>query len=250
MSLYPHAAERLIVALDVSDWAEAERLVENLRGLVRRFKVGHTLFTSCGPEAVRRLVDAGLEVFLDLKFHDIPATVAGAARSAARLGVAMFNVHALGGRAMMTACARALAEEEASGGHRPRALAVTLLTSMDEKTMEEIQLEGEPGKLVQRLAALAARAGLDGVVASPQEVAGLRDARGPDFLLVVPGIRPEGVGLDDHARSATPRATVAAGADYLVVGRPIIRAESPVRAAEAIISEIAQGLAEAEKLSS
>jgi orotidine-5'-phosphate decarboxylase len=239
------AADRLIVALDVPGWDEADRLVGALKGAIRVVKVGHTLFTACGPEAVHRLVDSGLEVFLDLKYHDIPGTVAGAARSAASLGVSMFNVHALGGRAMMTACAEALSEEESSGGHRPKALAVTLLTSMDEKVMDELHIEGDPARGVRRLAALAEHSGMDGVVASPQEVSDLRASRREGFLIVVPGVRPAGASLDDHARSATPGAAVAAGADYVVVGRPITKAEAPARAAEAIIEEIAEGLAEA-----
>lgn len=239
------AADRLIVALDVPGWAEAEGLVKSLDGVVRRVKVGHTLFTACGPDAVRRLVDSGLGVFLDLKYHDIPATVAGAARSAARLGVSMFNVHALGGRRMMAACAEALADEESSGGHRPKALAVTLLTSMDDKAMDELHIEGDPAGAVRRLAALAERAGMDGVVASPQEVSTLRASRREGFLIVVPGVRPAGASLDDHARSATPKAAVAAGADYVVVGRPITKADDPAKAAEAIVAEIAEVLEEA-----
>jgi orotidine-5'-phosphate decarboxylase len=245
MSQPPQAADRLIVALDVPTWAEADQLVRDLKGLVRRVKVGHTLFTACGPDAVHRLIEAGLGVFLDLKYHDIPATVSGAARSAARMGVEMFNVHALGGSRMMAACAEALAEEEASGLHRPRALAVTLLTSVDERVMEEVRLEGEPASIVTRLAALAARAGLDGVVASPREVEALRSARDPDFLIVVPGVRPAGADADDHARSSTPRAAIAAGADCVVVGRPITQASNPAGAAEALIAEIADGLADA-----
>lgn len=236
------AADRLIVALDLPGWAEAERMVEALEGVVKRVKVGHTLFTAAGPDAVRRLVEAGLGVFLDLKYHDIPATVAGAARSAARLGVDMFNVHALGGRAMMAACAEALSEEASQGVPRPKALAVTLLTSMDQQAMDELHLEGEPARAVGRLAALAERSGLDGVVASPREAAQIRAARRGDFLIVVPGVRPAGASTDDHARSATPRAAMASGADYIVVGRPVIKAQGPARAAEAIIQEIAEGL--------
>ncbi len=144
----------------------------------------------------------------------------------------------------MVACADALADVEAAGRHRPKALAVTLLTSVDEKVMEEVRLEGEPATMVPRLATLAAQAGLDGVVASPREVSVLRAARGPDFLIVVPGVRPAGADADDHARSATPRDAIAAGADYVVVGRPITQAASPAGAAEAVIAEIAEGLAE------
>jgi orotidine-5'-phosphate decarboxylase len=235
------ARDRLIVALDVETLADAERLVDRLQGLVTRFKIGSQLFTAAGPAAVESVHKRGAEVFLDLKFHDIPNTVAGAAREAARMGVLMFNVHASGGRAMMRAAAEGagVAAKE-RGGRRPLVLAVTVLTSLDRRALSQelavaVSVEGH----VLHLARMAAEAGLDGCVASPSEIAALRTNRGPGWVIVTPGVRPAGSATDDQSRIATPRAAVAAGARYLVVGRPITAAPDPVRAAEAILQEMA-----------
>jgi orotidine-5'-phosphate decarboxylase len=228
-----HPKDRLIVALDVPGADDARRLVERLAGHVGVFKVGSQLFTSAGPGFVRELVGRGEKVFLDLKYHDIPNTVAGAVSAAARLGVALLDVHALGGRAML----------EAAAGARPamgaRLLAITVLTSHDEETLRELGLEGPVSAAVARLARLAQAAGADGVVASPHEIALVREACGADFLIVTPGIRPAGARAGDQARAATPEAAVRAGADYIVVGRPITEAPDPVAAAQAIVEEMA-----------
>jgi len=224
--------ERLIVALDVPDAAAARALVERLAGRVGVFKVGSQLFTAAGPDLVREIVARGERVFLDLKYHDIPNTVAGAVASASRLGVTLVDVHGLGGPAMMEAAAGARADE------RTRLLAITVLTSHDEATLARIGLAGPIAEAVPRLARLAAACGMDGVVASPHEVALVRQACGRDFLIVTPGIRPAGSAKGDQARLATPGAALAAGADYLVVGRPITDAADPGAAADAIVAEM------------
>jgi orotidine-5'-phosphate decarboxylase len=235
------ARDRLIVALDVETLAEAERLLDRLQGLVTRFKIGSQLFTAAGPAAVESVHKAGAEVFLDLKFHDIPNTVAGAAREAARMGVLMFNVHASGGRAMMRAAADGAAGAARElGGRRPLVLAVTVLTSLDRSALsQELAVAASVEGHVLHLAGMAAEAGLDGCVASPNEIAALRTNRGRGWVIVTPGVRPAGSATDDQSRIATPRAAIAAGARYLVVGRPITTAADPARAAEAVLQEMA-----------
>jgi orotidine-5'-phosphate decarboxylase len=233
--------ERILVALDVPTAREALALAGKLRGAVGGFKVGSELFTSAGPDVVRALVGEGDHVFLDLKFHDIPNTVAGAVKSAASLGVWMLNVHASGGLPMLDAAheaAEAVAAQ--SDGLRPLVIAVTALTSLDADTLASVGVAAAPKAHVLRLATLAQAAGLDGVVASPQEARELRQAMGPDFLIVTPGIRGGAAssGADDQVRTATPAGAIAAGASYLVIGRPITGAADPRAAAEAIAREI------------
>ncbi|HEY7139472.1 MAG TPA: orotidine-5'-phosphate decarboxylase [Methylomirabilota bacterium] len=234
----PRAArDRLIVALDAADLAAAEALVERLAGVVQHFKVGSALFTAAGPAAVEMVRKRGGRVFLDLKYHDIPATVAGAVEAAARLGVGLLTVHASGGVAMLRAAATAA---RAAGKDRPRIVAVTVLTSLDRAALQRelgvpVAVEGH----AVHLAALAREAGCDGVVASPREAARLRAILGPDALIVTPGIRLAGGSGDDQARTATPATAVRAGADYLVVGRPITGAADPAAAATAILAEMA-----------
>jgi orotidine-5'-phosphate decarboxylase len=232
--------DRLIVALDVESLPEAERLMDRLEGLVTRFKIGSQLFTAAGPPAVESVHKRGAEVFLDLKFHDIPNTVAGAAREATRLGVLMFNVHAAGGRAMMAAAAEgAAAAARELGVRRPLGLAVTVLTSLDRAALSrELGVAASVEGHVLHLGRLAAEAGLDGCVASPNEIAALRTNRGPGWVIVTPGVRPAGAALGDQSRIATPRAAVRAGAHYLVVGRPITAAADPAAAVTAILAEM------------
>jgi orotidine-5'-phosphate decarboxylase len=227
-----NARDRLIVALDVPKADAARALVARLSGHVGMFKVGSQLFTAAGPDLVHEITAGGQKVFLDLKFHDIPNTVAGAVSSASRLGVSLISVHGLGGRAMMEAAVGAL---PAMG---TRLLAITILTSHDEQSLAQIGLGGTLPESVRRLAELAKDTGLDGVVASPHEVGLIRAACGSDFLIVTPGVRPAGSAAADQARAATPGAALAAGADFLVVGRPITEAPSPVAAADAIVSEM------------
>lgn len=228
--------DRLIVALDLPGLAEAEALVGRLAGVVTTFKVGAPLFTAAGPAAVAMVRKHGGRVFLDLKYHDIPASVAGAVREAARLGVALLTVHASGGSAMLRAAAEAAAAAAPAG---PRVLAVTVLTSLDRAALQrELGVPVAVAGHVLHLAALARAAGVDGVVASPQEAARLRAALGPAALIVTPGVRPAGSPADDQARVATPAAARRAGADYLVVGRPVTAAADPVAAAAAILAEI------------
>jgi len=237
------ARERLIFALDVDSFDEARRWVERLSGKVGIFKVGKQLFTRCGPDVVRMIRDAGGEVFLDLKFHDIPHTVAMAGLEASRLDVRMFNVHALGGSAMMRRTVEEVHEACAPGkGRRPLLLAVTILTSTDEQALREIGIDRPVTEMVVRLARLAMDAGMDGVVASPLEIEAIRRACGTDFVIVTPGVRPAFTAANDQKRIATPGAALAAGADYLVVGRPIAQADDPVAAVELITAEMAQAL--------
>ncbi|HEV8663887.1 MAG TPA: orotidine-5'-phosphate decarboxylase [Candidatus Methylomirabilis sp.] len=227
---------RVIVALDMSDAALAARLLDRLDGLARFYKVGGQLFTAAGPEIVRAVRARGAEVFLDLKFHDIPTTVAGAIRSAAALDVAMLTVHAAGGRAMLAAAVEAAASRD--GGRRPKVLAVTVLTSLSAVAAREEAGVARPlPEQVLHLARLAKAAGLDGAVASPQEVRALREALGKGFLLVTPGIRPTWAGRDDQVRVLAPREALEAGADYLVVGRPIAAAPDPRVALERLLAE-------------
>jgi orotidine-5'-phosphate decarboxylase len=235
------ARQRLIFALDVDSFEEAQKWVSLLSGRVGVFKVGKQLFTRCGPDIVRMIRAAGGEVFLDLKFHDIPHTVAMAALEASRLDVKMFNVHALGGLAMMRRTVAAVRDRFAADpARRPLLLAVTLLTSSDEATLREIGIERPVEEMVVRLAGLAREAGMDGVVASPREVEAIRRACGRDFVIVTPGVRPAFAAADDQKRIATPGEAIAAGADYLVVGRPIAKAEDPVAAVGLIAQEMAE----------
>jgi orotidine-5'-phosphate decarboxylase len=231
------ARDRLIVALDVDSPEAARALIERLRGRVGAFKIGKELFVAAGPELARAVVQSGARVFLDLKFHDIPNTVAGAVRAAAAHGVWMVNVHAAGGPAMCRAAAEAAAK---AGSLRPLVIAVTVLTSLDENDLAAVGLQGPPREAARRLAKLAKDAGLDGVVASAQEAAAIKELCGPEFLVVTPGIRPAGEAVGDQKRVMTPAAAIAAGSDYLVIGRPITQAPDPAAAAEAIAAEIAQ----------
>jgi orotidine-5'-phosphate decarboxylase len=233
-------ADQLIVALDVDSLDRATGLVDALAGQVTRFKIGSQLFTAGGPAVVDAVRKRGGQVFLDLKFHDIPNTVEGAAREAVKLGVFMFNVHASGGRAMMRAASRGAAEAaQALGLPRPLVIAVTVLTSLDRVALaSELHVASSIEGHVLHLCTLAREAGLDGNVASPNEIRAIRHAMGHGWTVVTPGVRPAGSEHHDQSRVATPRAAVEAGADYLVVGRPITGAADPARAAEGILSEM------------
>lgn len=225
---------RVIVALDFASTASAQALVEQLDPAACRVKVGKELFTRAGPAFVEQLTSAGFDVFLDLKYHDIPNTVAAACDAAADLGVWMLNVHAGGGRRMMEAAVETLAKRS----KRPLLIGVTILTSLAQDDIAEIGYAGSPVENVLRLAALAQGSGLDGVVCSPREVSALRDARGPDFLLVTPGVRPQGAALDDQKRVMSPREAIEVGASYLVVGRPITASDAPAVRLAAINAEV------------
>lgn len=224
----------VFVALDTPDLARALEIAAAVKPYVGGLKVGLEFISALGPDAVRRVVDTGVPVFADVKFHDIPNTVAGAARAIAGLGIAMFNVHASGGGAMMLAAAEAIAPLSP----RPLLVAVTVLTSLDEAALEAVGQQGPASAQVERLASLTKKAGLDGVVCSAHELATVRGAAGPDFLTIVPGIRPAGAALGDQRRVMTPAEARAAGADILVVGRPITAAADPAAAARAIAHEL------------
>jgi len=225
---------KIIVALDYADAESAMHLVNQLSPELCRLKVGKELFTSAGPALIGNIQDKGFEVFLDLKFHDIPNTVAKACEAAARMGVWTVNVHALGGRKMMQAAREAL-EKFAKP---PKLIAVTILTSMDEQDIAEVGLSGSPQDNVISLAALARQSGLDGVVCSPREVVQLRQELGADFLLITPGVRPQGSALDDQKRTMTPKEALRSGANYLVIGRPVTKADVPLEALKGICTEI------------
>lgn len=224
---------KVIIALDFPSADRAQQFAEQLDPASCRLKIGKELFTAGGPLLVERLQSRGFDIFLDLKFHDIPNTVAQACRAAASLGVWMVNVHALGGRRMLDAARGAIEK-----GGRTRLIAVTVLTSMNQQDLEELGIERSPQEMVSSLAAMTQQCGLDGVVCSAQEAAMLRRERGSTFLLVAPGIRPANASADDQSRITTPHDAVLLGASYLVVGRPITQAEEPVAALAQINREI------------
>jgi orotidine-5'-phosphate decarboxylase len=234
------ACKKIIFALDVHGLDDIDRWAETLSGKVGMFKVGKELFTACGPAAVKAVQRHGGQVFLDLKYHDIPNTVASAMCEAARLGVQLANLHALGGAEMMETAVSAV-HKEFSDAERPRLLAVTILTSSTAETLRQVGIEHSVQDMVVRLARLAKASGMDGVVASPLEIALIREACGPDFLIVTPGVRPPFAAVDDQKRIMTPAEAVSSGADYLVIGRPIAKAPNPVQAAEWIAAEILDG---------
>jgi len=231
------AIKKIIFAMDVHEFSDVQLWAELLSHHVGMFKVGKQLYTSCGPAAVRMIQKCGGDVFLDLKYHDIPNTVAMAAVEAANLGVKLCDLHALGGYEMMATTMETL-DKRFSGADRPRVLAITVLTSSNEETLRGIGIEHTVPEMVVRLAKLAKKAGVDGVVASPQEVGLIREACGPDFLVVTPGVRPTFAAVNDQKRIMTPAEAVKSGADYLVIGRPIAAAENPAHAAEMIVDEI------------
>jgi orotidine-5'-phosphate decarboxylase len=236
------AKNKLIVALDVETANEALNLFSALKDVAGMFKIGSQLFTASGAGLVREIVGAGGRIFLDLKFHDIPNTVAAAGVEAARLGVNIFDVHACGGSEMMRRTAEAVAETALREGiNRPLIIGITVLTSMDDSTLAEIGFSSGTTEQVGRMARLADASGLDGVVASPHEVKLVRETVGRNnFVIVTPGVRPSGAASNDQRRVMTPADAVRAGADYLVVGRPILKATDPALAAHQIIEEIQQ----------
>ena len=231
--------DKIIFALDVEHFQEAQKWVNLLKDRVGMFKVGKQLFTHTGPKVIDMIRQKGQNVFLDLKYHDIPNTVAKAGEEATKLNVTMFNLHALGGFEMMKKTVEASrASAKKLGIPKPIILAVTILTSMDEETLKEVGVQGPLLEEVGRLAHLSMKAGLDGVVASPQEIGVIRQRCGEKFLIVTPGIRPPSDKKDDQKRTLSPKEAVAAGANYLVIGRPIKEAKDPLEALQRIIDDI------------
>ena len=230
---------KLIVALDVSSFKEAETLVKVLSPAVKLFKVGKELFTAEGPRAVEMIHAHGAKVFLDLKFHDIPNTVASACEAAAKMGVFMLNVHTLGGKQMMVSAVQALHKTaQATGKPAPILLGVTVLTSMTENDLREVGIVKKLDKQVEDMAELAKICGLDGVVASGQEIEAIRKVTGSDFKIVTPGVRPAWAAHGDQKRIVTPREAMERGASFIVVGRPITQSQNPLEAAEKILKEM------------
>ena len=246
------ARQKLILALDFPTLTPALEIAKKLSSLVGIFKINIHLFTAEGPASVQKVSELGAGIFLDLKYHDIPNTVSGAVSAAMRLpGVQLLDVHALGGLEMMRAASKARDEARSANAQVPKLLGITILTSMDNAALRGVGVSGPASKRVVQLARLAKKAGMDGVVASPQEIRAIRRAYGKDFLIVVPGIRPLTQGgsagrkkgkADDQARVATPAEAIRAGADYLVIGRPITAAPDPAAAARAILDEINSAL--------
>jgi orotidine-5'-phosphate decarboxylase len=231
--------KKLIIALDVDTPTKALDLVKQLHSVAGMFKVGSQLFTAAGPQIVRDILAHDSKVFLDLKFHDIPHQVAGAARSAAELGVSLFTIHASGGGEMMQRAVESVNEVAAKRGTRAAVLAISVLTSIDATILAQIGVTSSPSESVLRLVKLAEASGVDGVVASPQEIEAIRKTVSrPEFLVVTPGIRPAANEAGDQKRVATPAAAIAAGASYLVVGRPITGAPDPLAAANNILDEM------------
>jgi orotidine-5'-phosphate decarboxylase len=237
------ARDRLFLALDVGSYPQAEEIVAQLRDYVGGFKVGSQLFTRVGPKILRLIKKAGKPIFLDLKYHDIPATVARAAEEALRHGVSIFNIHILGGYEMMWACVAAcdkLSKEKSLP--KPLILGVTLLTSLSETDLRDLGIQRQIKTQVLSLARIAQKAGLDGVIASPQEVRTLRQAFGKNFTILCPGVRPGGSSKHDHQRIATPKEAIADGADYIVVGRPILEAPDRAFVCKRLIQEIKEAV--------
>ncbi|MCG8028636.1 MAG: orotidine-5'-phosphate decarboxylase [Candidatus Thiodiazotropha taylori] len=230
---------KVIVALDFPQQQQALDLVERLDPSLCRLKVGKEMFTRLGPQFVEQLSRRGYDIFLDLKFHDIPNTVAAACDAAADLGVWMMNLHASGGRRMMVAARERLEQRS----ERPLLVAVTILTSLGVEDIAEVGYQGEPAENVLRLAKLTDESGLDGVVCSPREASDIRQQLGQDFLLVTPGVRPSSAAKDDQRRVMTPADAMGAGSSYLVVGRPITAADDPIQALQAINAEVSESLA-------
>jgi orotidine-5'-phosphate decarboxylase len=228
--------EKIIIPLDVSSRDHAMNLVHQLHDVVGMFKVGSQLFTACGPQAVHDIINAGGKVFLDLKFHDIPNTVTHAAVEAAKLGVSMMTIHASGGRAMMDSVAKELNAKFI--GKRPTVVAITVLTSLDTRSLFEIGVEIPVEEQVQRLALFAQQCGMDGVVCSPQEIQLIRKVAGKDFTIVTPGIRMASQATNDQQRIATPKKAIEDGADFIVVGRPVTEDPEPRAAVERILQSI------------
>lgn len=229
---------RVIIALDFPDLKTASEAVMSLEPGLCRLKVGKELFTSAGPALIEMLINRGFDVFLDLKFHDIPNTVAGACAVAARMGIWMVNIHASGGRNMLLAAREAVDKEQ----HQPLLIGVTVLTSLSSADLLEIGVNSTPEEQVLRLARLSRTSGLDGVVCSAREATALKGELGNDFVLVTPGIRPAGVAGNDQKRTMTPAQAISAGSHYLVIGRPVTQARDPVTVLTAINEEIATAL--------
>jgi orotidine-5'-phosphate decarboxylase len=239
------ARDRLFLALDVSRYHRAKEIVTQLQEYVGGFKVGSQLFTQVGPRILHLIKKVGKPIFLDLKYHDIPATVARAAEEAVRHGVSIFNIHTSGGYEMMRACVDAckkLSREKSLP--KPLILGVTLLTSLTEADLNDLGIQGQIKTQVLTLARMAQSAGLDGVIASPQEAKTLREDFGKDFIILCPGVRPAGFNMHDHRRSATPKEAIEAGANYIVVGRPVLEAPDPASVCQRLIQEIKEALSQ------